>query len=81
MENTEIVANEEVMEVVNAVENNGVGTVLILASAMTFGAFAWSKILKPVGRKIKTKIASVKAAKQNPENYENCVVEEIPTKK
>lgn len=80
MPNEEIV-NEEVMEVVNAVENNGIGTVLILAGAMTFGAFAWNKLLKPMGRKIKTKIAKAKNDKHSQTDYENCEVEELDTEK
>lgn len=81
MENTEIVNNEEVMDLVETVENNGVGTVLVLAAAMTFGAFAWNKLLKPAGRKIKAKISNAKAKKEHNEEYNQCVVEEIPTDK
>ena len=79
MENTEIV-KDEVMEVIETVENNGIGTVLILAAAMTVGAIAWTKILKPLGRKIKNKIAKAKVQEDLGE-YEPCEVDEVPTGK
>lgn len=80
MENTDIV-KDEVMEVIETVESNGVGTVLILAAAMTVGAVAWNKMLKPIGRKIKDKVSKARVKKETLEGYEQCEVEEIPTEK
>ena len=72
------------MEVIETVESNGVGTVLILAAAMTVGAVAWNKMLKPIGRKIKEKQSFKGKGKErnpSPKGTNNVKSKKIPTEK
>lgn len=55
--------DNEVKEVVEQIEYNrgiNLGTVAVLGAAGFTGAVLWNKVLKPLGRKVREKIATLK---------------------
>lgn len=78
MENMEMVnevaANDAVQDVTEAVVSNksGLKTGLAIGGAMVAGALLWDRVLKPVGRKLRVKLAKKKAAKaKKPRNADS----------
>lgn len=78
MENMEMVnevaANDAVQEMTEAVVSNksGLKTGLAIGGAMVAGALLWDRVLKPVGRKLRVKLAKKKAAKaKKPRNADS----------
>lgn len=78
MENMEMVnevaANDAVQDVTEAVVSNksGLKTGLAIGGAMVAGALLWDRVLKPVGKKLRMKLAKKKAAKaKKPRNADS----------
>lgn len=78
MENMEMVnevaANDAVQEMTEAVVSNksGLKTGLAIGGAMVAGALLWDRVLKPVGKKLRMKLAKKKAAKaKKPRNADS----------
>lgn len=78
MENMEMVnevaANEAVQDVTEAVVSNkgGLKTGLAIGGAMVAGALLWDRVVKPLGKKVRVKLAKKKAAKaKKPRNADS----------
>lgn len=78
MENMEMVnevaANEAVQDVTEAVVSNkgGLKTGLAIGGAMVAGALLWDRVIKPLGKKVRVKLAKKKAAKaKKPRNADS----------
>lgn len=83
MDMNEIITNDAVEEATEAVTSgkNGVKTGLIVGGAMVVGAVLWEQVVKPIGRKVRIKIAqkALKAKKAKEEVYlEDMEIEDIP---
>ena len=84
MDMNEIITNDAVEEATEAVTSskNGVKTGLIVGGAMVVGAVLWERVVKPIGRKVRIKIAQKKAlkAKKAKEeiDLEDMEIEDIP---
>ena len=88
MDMNEIITNDAVEEVTEAVTSgkNGVKTGLIVGGAMVVGAVLWEQVVKPIGRKVRNKIAreitrkkALKAKKAKEEvDLEDMEIEDIP---
>lgn len=84
MDMNEIITNDAVEEATEAVTSskNGVKTVLIVGGAMVVGAMLWGQVVKPIGRKVRIKIAQKKALKakkaKEEVDLEDMEIEDIP---
>ena len=88
MDMNEIITNDAVEEATEAVTSgkNGVKTGLIVGGAMVVGAVLWEQVVKPIGRKVRNKIAreitrkkALKAKKAKEEvDLEDMEIEDIP---
>lgn len=84
MDMNEIITNEAVEEATEAVTSgkNGVKTGLIVGGAMVVGAVLWENVVKPIGRKVRIKIAQKKALKakkaKEEVDLEDMEIEDIP---
>lgn len=88
MDMNEIITNDAVEEATEAVTSgkNGVKTGLIVGGTMVVGAVLWEQVVKPIGRKVRNKIAreitrkkALKAKKAKEEvDLEDMEIEDIP---
>lgn len=84
MDMNEIITNDAVEEATEAVTSskNGVKTGLIVGGAMVVGAVLWERVVKPIGRKVRIKIAQKKALKakkaKEEVDLEDMEIEDIP---
>lgn len=84
MDMNEIITNEAVEEATETVTSgkNGVKTGLIVGGAMVVGAVLWEQVAKPIGRKVRIKIAQKKALKakkaKEEVDLEDMEIEDIP---
>lgn len=84
MDMNEIITNDAVEEATEAVTSskNGVKTGLIVGGAMVVGAVLWEQVVKPIGRKVRIKIAQKKALKakkaKEEVDLEDMEIEDIP---
>ena len=84
MDMNEIIPNDAVEEATEAVTSgkNGVKTGLIVGGAMVVGAVLWERVVKPIGRKVRIKIAQKKALKakkaKEEVDLEDMEIEDIP---
>lgn len=84
MDMNEIITNDAVEEATEAVTSgkNGVKTGLIVGGAMVVGAVLWENVVKPIGRKVRIKIAQKKALKakkaKEEVDLEDMEIEDIP---
>lgn len=84
MDMNEIITNDAVEEATEAVTSskNGVKTGLIVGGAMVVGAVLWERVVKPIGRKVRIKIAHKKALKakkaKEEVDLEDMEIEDIP---
>ena len=84
MDMNEIITNDAVEEATEAVTSskNGVKTGLIVGGAMVVGAVLWERVAKPIGRKVRIKIAQKKALKakkaKEEVDLEDMEIEDIP---
>ena len=84
MDMNEIITNDTVEEATEAVTSskNGVKTGLIVGGAMVVGAVLWERVVKPIGRKVRIKIAQKKALKakkaKEEVDLEDMEIEDIP---
>ena len=84
MDMNEIITNDAVEEATEAVTSgkNGIKTGLIVGGAMVAGAMLWEQVVKPIGRKVCTKIAQKKALKSKKAkedvDLEDMEIEDIP---
>lgn len=84
MDINEIITNDAVEEATEAVTSgkNGVKTGLIVGGAMVVGAVLWERVVKPIGRKVRIKIAQKKALKakkaKEEVDLEDMEIEDIP---
>ena len=88
MDMNEIITNDAVEEATEAVTEavtsgkNGVKTGLIVGGAMVVGAMLWEHVVKPIGRKVRIKIAQKKALKakkaKEEVDLEDMEIEDIP---
>ena len=84
MDMNEIITNDAVEEATEAVTSskNGVKTGLIVGGAMVVGAMLWEHVVKPIGRKVRIKIAQKKALKakkaKEEVDLEDMEIEDIP---
>ncbi len=70
----EVAANEAVQDVTEAVVSNkgGLKTGLAIGGAMVAGALLWDRVIKPLGKKVRVKLAKKKAAKaKKPRNADS----------
>ena len=84
MDMNEIITNDAVEEATEAVTSgkNCVKTGLIVGGAMVVGAVLWERVAKPIGRKVRIKIAQKKALKakkaKEEVDLEDMEIEDIP---
>ena len=84
MDMNEIITNDAVEEATEAVTSskNGVKTGLIVGGAMVVGAVLWERVVKPIGRKVRIKIAQKKALKakkaKEEVDLEDMEIDDIP---
>ena len=84
MDMNEIITNDAVEEATEAVTSgkDGVKTGLIVGGAMVVGAMLWEHVVKPIGRKVRIKIAQKKALKakkaKEEVDLEDMEIEDIP---
>lgn len=84
MDINEIITNDAVEEATEAVTSgkNGVKTGLIVGGAMVVGAVLWERVVKPIGRKVRIKIAQKKALKakkaKEEVDLEDMEIDDIP---